>query len=104
MPQTYHPFRITAFRRAVCAGTELPRRDGTRLPIRKATQSRRKRTSGVTEGHGGRYWESCTRGGYVLDVAYGAGVGRSGRSDVASDPRTWTLGDSKKFEGVAHKG
>jgi hypothetical protein len=36
-------------------------------------------------------------------VAYGAGVGRSGRSDVASDPRTWTLGDSKKFEGIAHK-
>lgn len=31
-------------------------------------------------------------------LAYGAGVGRSGRSDVASDPRTWT-----KFEGVAHK-
>jgi hypothetical protein len=35
---------------------------------------------------------------------YGAGVGRSGRSDVASDPRSWSLGgDSKKFEGVAHK-
>lgn len=34
-----------------------------------------------------------------LDVAYGAGVGRSDRS---SDPRTG-LGDGKKFEGIAHK-
>jgi hypothetical protein len=42
MLQTYHPCRITTFRRAVCAGTELPRRDGTRLPIRQPTQSRRK--------------------------------------------------------------
>lgn len=51
---TYHPYRITTFRRAVCTGTKLPRQDGTRLPIRKATQSRRKRASSIEEGHSGR--------------------------------------------------
>jgi hypothetical protein len=43
-----------------------------------------------------------------LDVAYSAGVGRSGRSDVESEReprshRTCSLGDNKKFKRVAHK-
>jgi hypothetical protein len=92
MPKTYHPWRITTFRRAVCASTEVPRRDSTRLPICQATQSWCKRASGVPEGHSGRYWESCARTFRVKTWAYGAGLGRCGRDDdVASEPRIHVL-------------